>query len=304
MSSLKTSRWMVIFVLIVDTISLFPGMSFAFDPASPDAPEASPEEQARQKIEPVKEEQGTEAPAKQEQAAEPIPEDSKSEAEPATKEQARQKIEPVTQECTTQSTLASDVEIDYFLETALGMEYDSNSFPSLHRWTKDIKISFEGEPTTGDITTLKQVTSEVNCLLNDITLSMTLTDDSDNTGNVQIYFVPENKFQEIEPNYIPLNYGFFWLLWDATGAIYNARILIASDQINQQERNHLIREELTQILGLMNDSWWYPESIFYQDWTTTTKYAPQDLSLISLLYDSQLYPGMNREQIKSILKQP
>jgi hypothetical protein len=32
-------------------------------------------------------------------------------------------------------------------------------------------------------------------------------------------------------------------------------------------------KELTQSLGLLNDSWKYPKSIFYQGWTTTTSFS-------------------------------
>ena len=44
-------------------------------------------------------------------------------------------------------------------------------------------------------------------------------------------------------------------------------------------------EELTQSLGLFNDSYKYPESIYYQGWTTTTEYAPIDVELIEMLYN-------------------
>ena len=54
---------------------------------------------------------------------------------------------------------------------------------------------------------------------------------------------------------------------------------------NDQEQKHLLREELTQSLGLFNDSYKYPESIFYQDWTTTTEYAQIDRELIDMLYN-------------------
>jgi hypothetical protein len=43
-------------------------------------------------------------------------------------------------------------------------------------------------------------------------------------------------------------------------------------------------KELTQSLGLLNESWKYPESIFYQGWTTTTSFSKIDKRLIDLLY--------------------
>ena len=98
--------------------------------------------------------------------------------------------------------------------------------------------------------------------------------------------------------------GFFWGWWDNTGAIYKGKVLIAADGISQQERSHLIREELTQSLGIMNDSYRYKDSIFYQEWTDTIDYAPIDRTIISLLYDSRLKPGMGKDQVRNALENP
>jgi hypothetical protein len=51
-------------------------------------------------------------------------------------------------------------------------------------------------------------------------------------------------------------------------------------------QKHLLREELTQALGLFNDSYKYDNSIFQQSWTTTTDYAPIDVKLIEMLYNN------------------
>jgi len=83
-----------------------------------------------------------------------------------------------------------------------------------------------------------------------------------------------------------------------------AKILIAIDEISQQERSHLIREELTQSLGIMNDSYSFEDSIFYQGWTDTINYLPIDRTIISLLYDPRLKSGMTQEQVRSILGTP
>jgi hypothetical protein len=50
-------------------------------------------------------------------------------------------------------------------------------------------------------------------------------------------------------------------------------------------KKHILREELTQSLGLPNDSYDYPESIFYQGWTETTEYTELDKELIQMLYN-------------------
>ena len=54
---------------------------------------------------------------------------------------------------------------------------------------------------------------------------------------------------------------------------------------NQKAQKHLLREELTQSLGLCNDSWKYDNSIFYQGWTTTNQYSEMDKRLIDMLYN-------------------
>lgn len=120
--------------------------------------------------------------------------------------------------------------------------------------------------------------------------------------NVQIYFVPESRFSWYESNYVPTNYGFFWTWWRDSGEIYRARLLISTDRITQTERSHLIREELTQALGLMNDSATHPESVFYQNWSSTNKYAPIDRALIKMLYRSEITSGMTGAQALDALR--
>ena len=51
-------------------------------------------------------------------------------------------------------------------------------------------------------------------------------------------------------------------------------------------QKHLLREELTQSLGLFNDSDKYPNSIFQQAWTETTEYSEIDIKMIHMLYNN------------------
>ena len=57
--------------------------------------------------------------------------------------------------------------------------------------------------------------------------------------------------------------GFVYIWWDDAGAITDAVMLISTTGITPEERAHLIREELTQSLGLLNDSSQYEDSIFH-----------------------------------------
>lgn len=189
-------------------------------------------------------------------------------------------------------------QINYFMEIAMGSEFDSNKNPQVRKWRGDIRIQYSGTPTRADLTTLNTVIAELNSLTGG---SIHLRLDNTNP-NITIHFVPESQFQKYEPRYVPTNYGFFATNWDANGTIQKANILINSQDVTQRERSHLIREELTQSLGLMRDSFKYPLSMFYQPWTDVTQYAEIDKALIRMLYDPSIQAGMTKAEVLSTLK--
>lgn len=190
----------------------------------------------------------------------------------------------------------SQEEIDYFTEIALGAEF-GDEIPVIKKWTNDIRIKVIGEPTEADLNTLNNIVNDLNELITGIKIKLV-----ENKENLTITFSPESDFASIDQNYIPTNYGFFWALWhDDNFVIYDASILVASADITQQERSHLIREELTQSLGLMNDSNKYKDSIFYQEWTDITEFSEMDRAVIKLLYLKKIKPGMSKEQVLNAL---
>lgn len=188
--------------------------------------------------------------------------------------------------------------LDYLTEVGFGDEYQSSP-AVLHKWTRDVGIGIQGAPTPADLATVNQVVAELNRLLSGLELEVT-DGISDGVADIEIHFAPESGFAAMEPKYQPVNMGFFRVWMDRDGAIYRGRILIASEGITQAERSHLIREELTQSLGLFKDSRRYPDSIFYRGWTATGKYASIDSPTIRLLYLPQLLPGMTRAEVQDL----
>ena len=187
-------------------------------------------------------------------------------------------------------------EIDYFTEIALGAEF-GDEVPVIKKWRNNLRIKIIGEPTELDVQTINDIVNDLNEIIDGIKVKIV-----DKKENVTITFSPESDFAKIDPNYVPTNYGFFWALWhDDNFIIYDASILISSADITQKERSHLIREELTQSLGLMNDSNKYNDSIFYQEWTDIVKYSEIDKAVIKLLYLKKIKPGMSKEQVLKIL---
>ncbi|MGJ3245380.1 MAG: DUF2927 domain-containing protein [Elainellaceae cyanobacterium] len=181
--------------------------------------------------------------------------------------------------------------IAYFLDIALGTEY-GNADPVIRKWQGNINIQVNGSPTLEDEQTLQAVVAELQQLTG-LTITLNSAD-----PNMTLYFVPESEFSDYDPNYIPINLGFAWIGWNSHDVIHQARILITTEGISQTERNHLIREEVTQaISGCMKDSDEYADSIFYQAWTQTTEFSSLDREVIRLMYRPDIQPGMDRDQV-------
>jgi hypothetical protein len=174
--------------------------------------------------------------------------------------------------------------IDYFAEIGLGAEFGSPS-RLVRRWAEGPRVRVNGAPTPEDRTTLDSVVSDIDGLTTTVDMAIV-----DTLPTVELHFAPQSSFADILPSYVPGNVGFFTVWWDASQAIVQAVVLVSTD-IDQTARNHIIREEVTQILGLMQDSYRYPESIFQQSWTLVDRYAPIDEDLIEMLYRPELPIG-------------
>lgn len=202
---------------------------------------------------------------------------------------------PVTPPMPTSTRRYTDQEISYFTEIALQSEYGvTNS--QVRKWNGPVRIKVIGSPTAADRQALQAIIAELNRLAPAISIEVT-----DQNANVDLYFVPESQFRRYEPNYQPTNLGFFWT-WGNGNTIDRARILISTTGVTQAERSHLLREELTQALGLMQDSWRDPKSIFYQGWTATNEYTDLDRAVIEILYRPEIKAGMTRSQVLSVLQ--
>ena len=187
-------------------------------------------------------------------------------------------------------------EIDYLQEVAFGFEYGSAT-EVIRKWGADPRIRVNGFPTAEDMEVLEDVISDLNVLMEEVQVELVDSDPS-----VEVHFNAIAQFPTILPSYVPGNWGYFSVWFDGGSRIYQSVVLLASDVANQVQRNHLIREEVTQMLGLAKDSHAYPNSIFYQVWTTTQDYAPIDEAIIEMLYRAQLPRGIAHRQAVDLLR--
>ncbi|MDZ7659699.1 DUF2927 domain-containing protein [Fodinibius sp.] len=184
---------------------------------------------------------------------------------------------------------------DYFLEIAFGSEYKGGD--GLVTWNKPIRIKLLGDFTTADSMEIAGVVSELNNILSFTNLHLV-----NEQANISIYFTDKKGFEKNAPDYAHNNSGYFSIQWTPKEKhVTKGKILINIDQ-SQERRNHVIREEITQILGLMNDSERYPDSIFYQNYSTVTQYSSLDKKVLQLWEALRPLSGYKHKQIKRYLR--
>lgn len=186
---------------------------------------------------------------------------------------------------------------DYFTEIALGHELGEEKKPgyrNLTKWAKP-KVSIKlNDPLNETLETcLNSVISDFNKISNTTQLSI------DSENDIDFYLRPVEEFPKILPEYVPGNDGFFWINVNDDNSISSSIVLINSnDPSRDLERCHLIREELTQSMGLAQDSYKYQDSIFYAPWSITQTYSEIDKELIKLLYSSGLRSNMSPSELE------
>jgi hypothetical protein len=191
--------------------------------------------------------------------------------------------------------VSNDELLDYFCEIGLHIEYGTGD-EILKRWEGPIRITVKGDYTEEDYKTLEKHIDMLNGLnvLPDISIA-------DLDANFFVYFIPLDEMDDMIPGYEEGNWGYFNLGWDWDYIAKQAYIGIATDVTTQGDRNHLILEEVTQALGLMNDSPDYQDSIFQVNWTDTQELSDIDIALIRMMYCDELKPGMKLPEVREIM---
>jgi hypothetical protein len=190
----------------------------------------------------------------------------------------------------------------YFVDIAFGNEF-SGGYTSVRKWSSNMKIYVPEIQYDYLNDELDRIIGELNSLLTEMQIERVL-DQID--ANYIIYFGGKDTYVNIyEPNAVNLvedNWGLFYIYWNSNWSINSGSMYV--DVIRTLDlgcQKHLLREELTQSLGLMNDTMDYPASIFYQQWTCGTVYANIDTELIKLLYDPNITPGMSKQVVINYL---
>jgi len=192
----------------------------------------------------------------------------------------------------------------YFIDIAMRSEIRPQDL-NIRKWTKDIKIHFEGLKYSEFNNEKQRVIDELNDLIDEI--SIDIVDERDEANVIGVFSI----YEDYKENYEPIFCDFLPNATSVRGAgnvipikgeIQSATFFVNVGEISSGRFSSIYREELTQILGLPNDTDTYPESIFFNgEDSYVTEYADIDKEIIKILYSDAIKPNMNRCQVKKAL---
>ncbi|WP_299896144.1 DUF2927 domain-containing protein [uncultured Aquimarina sp.] len=209
--------------------------------------------------------------------------------------------------CSSDDDIASDAEIaneeviEYFKDIALGFEFGSASRVT-RKWNTDMKIFVGGNPSDALTNELNKIVNEINNLTTD-GFSVSIVDSS-SQSNFFIFFGSGDDYADLYPGqegFVESNWGLFSIFW-LDNQLNSGHMYVDIFRANAIEQRHLLREELTQSLGLARDSFRYDDSIFQSEWTRTTEYSEIDRELIRLLYHPDMNVGLDENEVDPILR--
>ena len=191
--------------------------------------------------------------------------------------------------------------IEYFPEITLGFEF-GNASEIVRKWARPVTISVLGSPSNALIEELDKIVNELNELMTDGTTVSIVPENT--AGNINLFFGSAEEAKRRDQgasNLIDANKGLFFVGWDGSQNLSSADIYVNNDCIEEVFQRHLLREELTQSLGMAMDSRRYPESIFQSTWTSTTEFSEIDKEIIRLLYHPLVTSKMNKIEVVEII---
>ena len=190
--------------------------------------------------------------------------------------------------------------IRYFKVLALGSEY-GNQISLLKKWVDPMKVYVHGAANDEILDELDLIINELNTLfLNDFYIEK--TQDSVH-ANFYIFLGSASEYAwkySVDNDLLKSNYGLFSIAFNEDFHITNGHMYVDTDRAPLRIQQHLLREELTQALGLNNDIDYYEESIFYGKPSNTTSYSDLDIEAIRLLYNPSMISRIGSERVQSI----
>jgi hypothetical protein len=179
----------------------------------------------------------------------------------------------------------TEEEISYFNEIARSSEFSDQDKGLICKWESDINIFVTGDNPSELVSELHKIVGELNNIIDPINIRIV---DNESDANYIVCLGSQYDYNQLVPSsaeHTEDNWGLFMV--NAGQVIRHGSMYVDIYRCKKLAgQKHLLREELTQSLGLFNDSYRYDNSIFQQSWTTTTEYTSMDVKMIEMLYNN------------------
>lgn len=188
---------------------------------------------------------------------------------------------------------------EYYKAVSLTSEFGSDDTTGLvKKWTQEIRV-FVGEYATNEDWVIIRQHIEA---LNEIPgIPEIIFTENRLYANLQIFFVTQEEMNRITEGHNETALGYTTIWWDASANITQASIYIVYDLQTQAERQHTLLEEITQSLGIMNDSDLYADSIFYIHYAPDIlALSPMDWTVLRIHYCDEIQAGMTGQEVEDL----
>lgn len=186
--------------------------------------------------------------------------------------------------------------ISYFCDVALGAEYGETEEVVI-RWGEPVRYHIGAGATEAD---LQQIYSLIDALNKVPGFPGFVPAASAEDASLTVSFVDTAGMEAAAGDSFN---GYVTLRWALDGYGIVSGQIYYNTELDQGERNAVIVEELVQSLGLLNDTYDHPESIFYQYHTDTSWPTTLDWAVIQLLYSDGITPGMDGQAARAAAAQ-
>lgn len=186
----------------------------------------------------------------------------------------------------------------WFNEVVLDSEFAYGGNASLvQKWADPIVYSLEGIITEDDLQVLEDFTAWLNTIYGFPGIRPAGDDDF---ANLQIRFGDAQMILDyLGEDYENVDGGIRY--WYEDNVIYDARIA-CRDDIPQYTRNSVIREEIYNGLGLIQDTALREDSLIWQGFSEPQSLTAVDELLLKLLYHPDILCGMNAAECEAVIR--
>jgi len=177
--------------------------------------------------------------------------------------------------------------MEYFREITLKNELNNKIKRHPIKYKSDVKIYLQGHTDKFIEDEVTEILQDLNVIIDPIELYKV---DKESDANMVVFFGDLQSFLTLNPDLInspQINNceGYFKLKTKGQKIVSSRIFMNLNKQEGKLDLQDCLREEITQSLGTINDSWKYKNSVFYQGPNYVTRYSEIDVNVIKMLYN-------------------